>query len=199
MGNMREISLDECGKVSGGWDVVGRKKYFDSTGGTNVRFGELISSGIMSNPELIEYSEDGGVDEGDEEIVVNGITAKLEGELHKSADKLTNQLLLMGTLLTGGIGAEAALFENLVAVVGRELAARIAAGGALLGDMAVEKSLNDKVYNVLLNNAVKDFEDDGRINRSTEQDWKAYDQFIKEYNAYVENLSPDEPEFGDSD
>jgi hypothetical protein len=92
--------------------------------------------------------------------------------------------------LTGGIGIETALFAKLVGVVGKELAIRIAAGGALLGDLALDKAVNKAVYDVLLNNAIKDFQDDGRINSSTLQDWEAYNQFIEEYNAYVDKLSP---------
>jgi hypothetical protein len=218
MGNMREISIEECNAVFGGEIVViGNPPVVPQTSGWIDP--QLLSSlmggsygGYLRTQALILATQaapdvaldEGHVDEGDDDgdkdvIVVSGITAKLDAQLHKKADNLTFQLLLMGTVLTGGIGLETALFAKLVGAVGKELAMRIAAGGALLGDLALEKAVNKVVYDVLLDNAIKDFQDDGSINSSTLQDWKAYNQFIEEYNAYVDKLSPKNPEWGDSD
>jgi hypothetical protein len=209
MGNMREISIEECNAVFGGTITVnGNPPVVPKTSGWIDP--QLLSSlmggsygGYLRTQALIlatQAAPDVALDDErveqepeptpEPEIVVNGITAKLDAELHKKADNLTSQLLLMGTVLTGGIGIETALFAKLVGVVGKELAIRIAAGGALLGDLALDKAVNKAVYDVLLNNAIKDFQDDGRINSSTLQDWEAYNQFIEEYNAYVDKLSP---------
>lgn len=99
MGNMREISIEECNAVFGGTEdivVTGTRsdRFFDASiylnytgnyGNDSTFFGGgggFSGAGVMSNPEVEDDVEDGEVDEGDDDgdgilnrdevIVVNG-------------------------------------------------------------------------------------------------------------------------------
>lgn len=72
MGNMREISIEECMRVSGGEIVVSSSKPKPGSTGYTGTYGpvynnSVIPAGIMSNPEVAYNPDTEAVDEGDDD------------------------------------------------------------------------------------------------------------------------------------
>jgi hypothetical protein len=150
-----------------------------------------------------DYGDNGDDDDDDDagdagdEIVVNGITPALELKLRATAHDATVAVVALALLATGGIALESALFNRLVGVVGDGWAKFLSGAGAFGVDQALQEAIEQSIYERLLADAIKDFDDDGKINGS--QDLKKgleeLERQIKEYNDYV-NDPTDDPLYG---
>ncbi|OYY71419.1 MAG: hypothetical protein B7Y44_00675 [Sphingomonadales bacterium 28-55-16] len=141
MGNMREISTEECRRVSGGIDaitVTGRKIIPGNNGYTGI-YGHMYNSsiipaGIMSNPEVVEYFdfEDGEVDEGDDDG--DGILNRDE-EIVVTADVTHDQIKTINELAAWYQWGQSLAFSL---VVGKQLiGSSLTQGGQLVAGTAI--------------------------------------------------------------
>lgn len=194
MGNMREISIEECMRVSGGADepdeivVVGSKrvKCSSDSGGSGAMWLSLIGGGggggyvdLASLLSDFFDVEDGEVDEGDDDgdkdvIVVLGLDPSKLATMRDHANWMAP--ILMGLVVVGtgswGVSAGKYALQILTSLVGsKEASAIVAAVTSAGGEQYAQQLLADKLYKGMRDRYIQDMADDGVYNQS----WKSLD------------------------
>ncbi len=205
MGNMREISIEECNAVFGGTDdivVSGRRPVPGSTNFTGTygyEYGSsIISAGIMSNPE-VAYDPD--TEDNAEEIVVTAqIPLPNQILIREQAKTITNGLIIMGAILAGPIVVEgtaliAALTPALGAGTAIVVTGRALHVGGVVGAMITSDIIENAIYETLAEDWLKDYQDDGKINNSHVYQTPGYKHAVDQYNEaakeWNERMTPD--------
>lgn len=225
MGNMREISAEECGKVSGGIIIVDGYPPTPGGGGndnsgtdgavmylnmnsTIFDYSHLFGQNprtVSENPEADgDYDGDGIPDSIDNEdnrtIEVTAFSTEHMNSLRDQAQQITLAFTIMAGIGTGGIAWEAGIIAFLTRQFGPQIAGMIIGGATPVGGALTEDALTNFFVKVLADNDKKDFADDGKINRSTWMTPDARGQvagLVQQWND-LNTPNPD-PEPGDSD